>query len=429
MTSLVRIAVSFAALLAAPAAWTQTLTWEDALRRARQLAPGAVAATQTVRTARADAAGAGRWPRTNPVVRLGGDHEISTDPSRTFGGRLEQTFDIAGVAIARARQAVANVSAARYRAAVQSLDALRAAADAFVALDQSQRALAIWTALAEMYDQLSQTSARTEEAGVSPRQQTLLAMIEQSTVVGDLNQATADRARARAELGILVGLDDARELAVTSADELAPPDGRDANGLVALALARRPEIPALRAQLDESQRRGIAAALELVPAPTLFFGVGAERFVVDPGEVRPNATGLVGIGGVDHRSVVIAAGLTFPLPIFERNQAERARATSDAMAARENLVIAERRIRAEVNAAFAARSALWGTYRRWLTMSTVIDEATALARRGYEAGQVGITATLVALERVARGRLAVVRSRGDYWRARVALARALGEIS
>ena len=61
-------------VLVATSASAQTLTWEETLRRARQHAPVAVAAGQSVRAARADSAGACRWPRANPVVRLCGEY-------------------------------------------------------------------------------------------------------------------------------------------------------------------------------------------------------------------------------------------------------------------------------------------------------------------------------------------------------------------
>jgi cobalt-zinc-cadmium efflux system outer membrane protein len=133
--------------------------------------------------------------------------------------------------------------------------------------------------------------------------------------------------------------------------------------------------------------------------------------------------------GADHRSIMLAADLSFALPIFDRNQAERARADADVSTSRENLTIEARRVRAEVGAARAAVEATRASYERWISMAAALDEAATLTRRGFESGQVGIVNTLIALERVARGRLVQARSRADYWRARVALARALGDIS
>jgi cobalt-zinc-cadmium efflux system outer membrane protein len=428
MRSVAALLVAIALAGVALPARAQTLTWDEALRRARTHAPGAVAAMQSVRAARAEAQAAGRWPRTNPVLRLAGDYELDTDPSSMVGAGIEQEFDIAGLAIARGRQAEAAVRAAGQGARVGMQDALRETAEAFVDLDLAQRSVAIWTDLAAMYDQLARASAATEAAGVTARQQTLLALIEQGSIAADLSQAQAHRARARATLAVLVGVAVPEGLAVASDDALPPPDARAPEALVDYALTHRSEIAAARAQLDEANRRGTAAALVPVPAPTVQVGMRRERAVTDPNELRPNAMGQIGLGGIDHRSITVFANVAIPLPLFDRNQAERARAEADAATARENLAIAERRVRAEVSAAFGARAAAWATYERWRALASALDEAQALARRGYDAGQVGIVETLVALERVARGRLALVRSRADYWRARVALARAVGEL-
>ena len=399
------------------------------LRRARVHAPSAITALQSARGARADAAGAGRWPRSNPVIRIGGDYELDVDPSRTFGVGVQQEFDIAGVAIARNRQAGASVRVASLTAQTALLDALRETADAFIDVDLATRSLVIWRQLAQMYEEIAAASARTEAAGVTAHQQTLLATIELASIAGDLNQVSSDLARSRAALAVLVNAPSANELSVASADDLPAPDGRGIDALLTLALAHRPELPALRAQLQEANARGTAAALALVPSPTIAFGLRSDRFVIDQREVRPNSAGLVGIGGADHRSTMVYADLSFPIPLFDRNQAERARAGADALTARENLAIAERRVRAEVAAAIGTRDATWATYERWRGINAALNEAQSLARQGYDAGQIGIVDTLVALERVVRGRLAFVRSRAAYWRERVVLARALGDVT
>jgi cobalt-zinc-cadmium efflux system outer membrane protein len=421
------VSAAIGVLVAMPAS-AQTLTWEETLRRAREHAPVAVAAGQSVRAARADAAGAGRWPRTNPVVRLGGEYELDTDPSRGYAVGVEQQFDLAGVASASSRQAAAHAHAARTFAEVETLDALRQAAEAFIDLDLAQRAFATWTGLATLYERLLEATRRTEAAGVTPRQQTLLATIEQGAVTSELAAATAEIARARSALAVLVGLDDPAGLAATSPDDLPPPDDRTEEAMMAFAVEHRPEFPALRARLDEARRRATVARRSLIPAPTLYFGVRGERSVIDAREVRPNAAGQVESTGADHRSILLAADVSFALPVFDRAQAARARADVDALTEQENLSIEARRVRAELGAARASVAATGGSYERWRAIGAALDEATALAQRGYESGQVGILESVVTLERIARGRIAQIRSRAEYWRARMALGRALGVI-
>lgn len=421
------VSVVIGVLVALPAS-AQTLTWEETLRRAREHAPGAVAAGQSVRAARADAAGAGRWPRTNPVVRLGGEYELDTDPSRGYAVGVEQQFDLGGVASASSRQAAAHAHAARAFAEVETLDALRETADVFIDLDLAQRALATWTELAALYERMLEATRRTEAAGVTPRQQTLLATIEQGAVTTELAVATSEIARTRSALAVLVGLDDPATLAATSPDDLPPPDDRAEEAMVAYAVEHRPEFPALRARLDEVRRRATVAQRSLIPAPTVYFGVRGERAVIDPREVRPSVAGQVESLGSDHRSILLSADVSFALPIFDRAQAARARADVDALTVQENLSIEARRVRAEVDAARASLAATRGSYERWRAIGTSLDEATVLARRGYESGQVGIIDSVVILERIARGRIAQIRSRAEYWRARTALGRALGVI-
>ncbi|XYH94701.1 hypothetical protein ACMHYB_43790 [Sorangium sp. So ce1128] len=96
-----------AALMLLPAleARGETLTWDQVKARAAARSPAAAQAKQTVRAARAEASGAGRWPRSNPVLKGGAElgAPFGHPEDVGFSVELEQELDVFGVAAAGAR--------------------------------------------------------------------------------------------------------------------------------------------------------------------------------------------------------------------------------------------------------------------------------------------------------------------------------------
>ncbi|WP_437656790.1 TolC family protein [Sorangium sp. So ce1182] len=415
-----------AALMLLPAleARGETLTWDQVKARAAARSPAAAQAKQTVRAARAEASGAGRWPRTNPVLKGGAElgAPFGHPEDVGFSLEIEQELDVFGVAAAGARAGRQGVAVAEGEATVLRLDGLAEAAEAFIELDRTQRALDIWTDLDKTFGRIAAGAAKAAAAGERSELDAILAHADSAGATSELAQARAELARAQARLAVVVAAPDAASLRVASSDAVQPPDARAVPVLLAAALRRRPETALWRARLGEAEARRTLAARSVLPQPTLGLGVQTEREQLEAALGSPG-----GPNGVSHQSTQLQISLSVPLPFFDTGQAERARALADASSAREQTEIAVREIKAAVTRAKSAADASWTALTRWQAVAPRLDEAQSLLEKGYAAGQVDLFDTLAGAERVARARVRILEARADYLKARAELSRALGE--
>jgi outer membrane protein len=394
--------------------------------RALSRSPSAIEGKQAVRAARADAEGAGRWPRENPVltgsVETGAPFGHSQDLGASVG--IQQQLDIAGVAAASGRAAGAQVAAAEKEAEVLRQVALAEAADAFIDLDRAQRSLSIWVELDAMFRSIAAATTRAAEAGQKPELDAILAEADSADASADLAQAKSDLAAAQARLAVFVGAANPGELRVKSPAETPEPDTRTVAELAAVAARRRPEPFMWRAREAEAEARGSLAGRAVVPQPTLGVGVRWERSELGRDSLPGAPGGLVGIrDSGEHLEV----SLSLPLPFFDRNQSGRARALADASTAREQADIAARTLKSDIARAKAAVDASWAALGRFKAVEPKLVKAQELIERGFAAGQIGLFDTLTGAERVARARVRAIVARAVYLKARAELSRAIGE--
>lgn len=404
----------------------ETLSWAQVKERAKTRSPAALGGKQAVRAARADAEGAGRWPRTNPMlhgsVETGAPFGDSADLGLAIG--IEQELDLAGVAATAARAARRQIIAAENEAAVLRLDGLADAMDAFIDLDRAQRSLAIWTELDKTFHAIASATARAAGSGERSELDAILAEADSVGATTDVAQARSELARAQARLSVIVASNDPASLKIASDDTVPEPDQRTAAELAQIASRRRPEISLWRARRDEAEARRAFAARSVVPQPTVGVGLrwarsqeGRDAFVGDPG-------GLTGLRDV---SRTLELTLSIPLPLFDRNQAERARAIADMSTAGEQTDRAAREVRSSVMRAKAAVDASWSALSRFRAVEPRLAQAQALLEKGFAAGQVNLFDMLAGAERVARARIRAIEARATYLKARAELRRAIGE--
>jgi cobalt-zinc-cadmium efflux system outer membrane protein len=404
----------------------ETLTWAQVKERAMKHSPAALQGKQVVRAAGAEAAGAGRWPRSNPVLtgtfETGAPFGHSDD--RNFSVALEQELDVSGLAAAGANLGRRKVTSAEREAAVTRLEGIADAADAFFELDRAERALSAWTELETSFRLIASGAARAAGAGERPGLDAILAEADSAGATSDMSQARSDLARAQTRLGVVIAARDPASIHVATEDAVPPPDARSETELIATAERRRPELRLWQARRDEAEARRAFATRSVFPQPTIGIGVRNERFQ----EGREGLLGSPGgLSGFRHRSTILELRLAVPLPFFERNQAERARALADASTAGEQSELAAREVKATVLRARAAVQVSWVALQRWRALEPRLTEALTLLQKGYAAGQVSLFDTLAGVERVARARVRALDARTAYLKARADLARAVGE--
>lgn len=328
----------------------QTLGPDEAVRLALSRPDIEARAAAAVAEARSEISSARTWPNPELTVEQERGRGAIADATET-GVVLSQTVDLSGRRGLDLRAAELGVQAAELQVHAERTriraDVLRHYFDA-AAAQQGDAALdEIAAALAE----LRRVAARRQEAGDLSgfeRQR-----IDQAATRLELRrvQQRARLVAARERLAAWVG--PVARTATLQADAL--PADLVAADAPAPATAR---LDALRARAEAADARAQAAAR--IPVPVTF-GIGQKRF--ETAQARDDA-------------LIVQASV--PLPIFDRNRAERERARAQADAARAGLVIAEREAEARRAAALAEATRLEEAARRY--RDDVLPQARRLSR-------------------------------------------------
>lgn len=377
------VGVVITAVAPCVAAQEQTLRvgYAEVLALARRRSPEAVAAERRVEVTRSAVVGARPWLQENPSLGfIAGPrfrtNDRVTDVYVTLGVPLE-IYGVRGLRLDAAEGAVTRDQALRDDAARRAVS---------VALEAYARALHA-TALREAAEaqvalatDLVRVAEARQSAGEAGDLDLLAARVELARARRAVTSAEASVAAANAALRIALGLDPSQSLAVAGALD----DAR-----ARYARSDLPAVPELRADLHAAELALTATRAEValearraLPVPMLQLSYQREE-------------------GAD----VYLAGLSLPLPLFQRNQRQAAEAR-----ARLGLLTAERdfvRQRVETEVA-AARSRLAAAREglRLLEEDALpnLGATMRLVQRAYELGQADLTRVLVVRTQAAETR-------------------------
>lgn len=175
-------------------------------------------------------------------------------------------------------------------------------------------------------------------------------------------------------------------------------------------LAQRPDVLAARAAVQRSEALQRQLSWERVPQPTVIGGIKSE-----------NAAGLGALRG-------IAAGVTLPLPLFDRRSGDylATSAASDQARALERETV--RRARADIG---AARDALRETVEQHAALAPALGDeaarAVASARAAYAEGEISLLEWLDAVRAYVEAERDFASLASELIIRRATLARALGQ--
>jgi cobalt-zinc-cadmium efflux system outer membrane protein len=351
------------------------MTLDDALARARERSLDVLAARR--RVAEAEARLSTRPAlRDNPVLegavgardRLPDDFEVGVSQTFELGGRGGSRRDIERAGLAREQAEAAQVERAVLR------DVRAAFLRGLYAAERLRLARSMEADAAE----LVRIARRRHEAGDVAALDLNVAGSAASRARAEVKAAEAAQASALGELRVMLVLDPSEPLAL--AGPLRQARAYDAAALQA-AIAERPEIRALEAQLLEAEAEARLGKGHAWPDLT-----PALRYERDEGER------------------VLWAGLSVSLPLFERGQQMRAVSEVRAERLRSELVARKRVLATQVAGTlglFDLRQAAVGELEA--NASTLADSET-LARRSYEVGQIGLAELLLVRREAAEAR-------------------------
>lgn len=350
-------------------AWAQsTLTLSEALSQARERASAVVSARLAIEESRARLAGA-EHRQANPELDVGagnrqGDGTRSTD----LDVGIAQSFEPGRRRSSRRAMAASSVDRARADLDEVTRQVLLETASLFLRGLHLMERMRLLDRSSELAANVLDIADRRFRAGDVAILDVNLARAAAARIRAERHREAAERASVMGELRALLQLEGEVELqgGLPRAVDVEP-------SVVAEALARRPELRALEAAIDEAEAEHQFGRSFTRPD----YGVGV-RYQREEG---------------NH---IVLGGLTLTLPLFARGQEPAAAGLARASRLKSELNAARIRIGIEVHSA-------WNAYQsrvdavRTLERDALpgLDENDGLAARSFEVGQIGLAELLL----------------------------------
>lgn len=371
-----------------------SITLHEAIRFAVMTGPDIAVAKRKLSIAHAARTGADVFP-TNPAVnvqagaRLGAVDGLGIDGNAS----VNQALPLFGRWTAQQRATAAGVDVADADLWTEQTRVVQAVALAFFA---AQRAMALRD-IADKRIDLVKAIVATAERKLSAGDGTIL---DVNLWLAELGQAEAARSRleatfvaARVRLAVLCGIEPS---------EAPAPMGRlgdDATVLKSTGVLGRADVHAQMQRVKAAKARTAWQARRAWPDVTVSASAGTEG-----AWWRGGPAGEL-IGG---------AGVSVPLPIFQRNQGAVERAKAEAEVARLSLIRTQRVATAEVVAAAAQLRAMQEAERTLKTRVLEKQEASlALLKKAHQAGTLGVTDVLLRQRSLIEAEAAYVNALAD----------------
>jgi cobalt-zinc-cadmium efflux system outer membrane protein len=358
-----------------------SLSFEQALVRAREQSPALLVARARIEEARGRLTGARVRFRENPTI------DVGSGPRTTEQGTLTdldvgfaQSFETGGQRAARIAGAEAGVARETAVAADAGRAALRAVALAYLRLRYAQDRIELLTGAETAAADVVNVATRRYEAG--------------DIAVLDVNIAKVARARARAARLVADGDRIALAGELQRLLGLAPGTVVIASG--SLRLERRPDLSSLLAAVsNRTDLRAIEADIRDAEADVRL-GRAAARPDVGLGARFKREEG--------HKAVL--GELTITLPVFSQGQELRATGAARASRLRLELETSRASIESELRSLYAAYAAREGALAAFEQEAMPgVDENETLARRSFEVGQVSLAELLLIRREIVDTRL------------------------
>jgi len=294
---------------------------------------------------------------------------------------LQQTLPVTGRVSFLRRAGRSAVSATQGEVGRRRQVAVAEFRKTYVVLAIAQRREVLLRQNAERLRELVRVLREREKAGEGSGFDVLRAERELANAEADwgLAQVAIDQARSRlaslvpdlAGAGIVAGVELPGEL----------PSVEDA---IQQAIAHRPDYRAKKSEIEQFESQRLAATRQAIPEPTFYAGLK-----------RTTVAGIPDNG--------FAAGLTIPLPLFNRGQADVQRYTAEQQRGSAEQLLLERQVQAEVRSAHAA--ALAGARLASEYQPGPAIEVLRSAETSYQEGERGILELLDAYRLVAASEL------------------------
>jgi len=396
-------AVPSVLLLAALAGLCSAQVWtEDAVVH-KFLEQSPYAREARARVAIAQAETRGRTLYANPVVNF--SHEGA---GRTEFFQAEQILPITGRLKLLRQAGSAFVSAAEAEGAFSLWQVRSGLRQAFYGVLAAELSESLYRAGLKEIEVVIRVLADREREGEGSKFDRLRTERERAELLAELTLLRAATALERAQL--LAFLPEGSNIPSLSGNLETASLAVNADELTQRALSLREDYQAEQRRLEQYRIEQRAAERLRFPEPIL--NAGLKRAEVGPGSI---ANGPV-------------VGITIPIPLFNKGQAEVARYAAEQERASARLGVLARQIRAAVEGtlqAFTVRRELRDAYRKELAETG--PELVQIATIAYQEGEIGILQLLDAYRMQRQAQLRMIAIQAAAKEAQIELERVVGE--
>ncbi|MBI4517757.1 MAG: TolC family protein [Deltaproteobacteria bacterium] len=393
------------------AASAEPLTLDRALDMARQNNPELLSARQEAEIARGRLVKARYWNQFNPEIEGGAAQRRfdagGSDAQRTGGVSLE--FEVAGQRGKRIDEADRHLARVEAEIANAERLVLTQVREAFYRVLYLERRLQLFRQVEDLNRRLRDASAERFRSGKVPKLEANLPVVRYSQSRKDTLTAERDHRNALREIERLLGNDPLGTVEIAG-NLSVHPIKTPVDTLLETALRVRPDLHARDAEIERVDAETSLTKRLIVPNPTL-------RGTYD------EETETAG-----SRDRIVGGQISIPLPLFDRRQAELtalAGQRAQAAYARSGTALT---VQAEVRDAYRSYEAAAEAVQVFEADAVSrISENFRFVETAYREGKIDLLQLVVVQNDLVNAQFSYLDSLWDYWLARTALERAVGQ--
>jgi outer membrane protein TolC len=293
-----------------------------------------------------------------------------------------------------------------------------------------QERTSVGNAIVELNRQLAESGERRYKAGDISELDDNLIVVERDRSLAEQFGLESQVKSVRANFNRLLGRNaSAQTIAALDTAEFA--QEYTLEQLSQLAFEQRSDLKALEYEESATSTSKTLSWLNLIPNPKLTLALVKETSIFDRSSITGNPTIINGIDRLEDTDKLLdfRIGLSVPMVfpfLYGSKQADIQKAQVENRIANEALIAKRDAIAAELYSAFNRFQSARQSLTLYQGILPRLDTNVALLTKGYQGGQIDLSALLVQKDRIFRTKLSYIDALLEYNTARAELERAVG---
>ncbi len=410
----------------------ERVTLSQAIDEALRMNPSLQAKRLTTGLAEADRKRFGSFFLSNP------EFEYESRSDRRYGNQgeggqsfsISQEVEILGQQFLR--RSITNDRVDRTDAEIRAFenDFVADVKTTFAQLLALQERTSVGNAIVELNKQLAESAELRHKAGDISELDYNLIVVERDRSLAEQLGLESQLKSVRANFNRLLGRN-AGSQTTAVLDTAAPAQEYTLEQLNLLAFEQRSDLKALQYEESATSTNKTLSWLNLIPNLKLTFSLVKETSIFDRSSISGSSSIINGIDRLEDTDKLLnfRIGLSVPIAfpfLYGSKQADIQQAQVENRIANSALVAKRTVVNAEVYSAFSRYDAARRSLTIFQDILPRLDVNVALLTKGFQAGQLNLTALLVEKDRIFRTKFSYLEAVLEYNAARAELERAVG---